>query len=357
MDNLRLSKFGTCPRKLAYPQIQNLPQDSEGYNPRFVDGWWHEYEVKHRLALHEVIFETGLFTTCDVTLDDFTGHIDGIIRSNGEYLPEGRFLLEIKSMSTGTFWQWLKNGTKVYYPDYYGQVQGYMAARPNFVRTQNITEYFDNLWLQKIMLGITDVMSNTHKELWEIVDPNKGLPITEIPKQCLLIAKNKDTGQLKWEVIYYDEDYVEDRKILWAEANKAVDFGRLPERPYEEPAKECNYCPFMEECWREEVPKAALLPTFSPDYNLDTAITTYIEGKKMADRGEELMEAVRPTIAQVEAAKWAYGGISVSHSIRKTTPWAELGKVYVPKGVVEESTKETPVMTIRLKEILERTND
>ena len=255
LDLLRLSQIGQCPRKIGY-HIQTDTPIIRVQNQRMVDGIWHEYEVKLRLYKMGATFELGFpsrFTVQWPLLDGYIyGHPDGIVvipdglPHFGLYTPGGRYLLEVKSMSEGMWWQFVKKGLRVSHPHYFDQVQGYMDSSENMEQPIDEDE-LDTMFHQMCFEAGEEIQELVYN--YEPEHPLALKPVI-IPTQSLVVAKNKTSGDLRFEVVPYDEDYTAGLRQRWESANVLVEDGLLPGRPYTTPKNwECRECPFIEPCW------------------------------------------------------------------------------------------------------------
>ena len=348
----RLSQLGSCPRKFSYRLRTPLPDDyKEEYNSLFADGNWHEFEVKYRLQKLGVIFEAGYPSVVEVvnTINGevSTGHLDGIVQVlgggsiilGGQHLPHGRYILEVKSMNSGSWWQMRKKGLKESHPSYWAQIQGYL-----FSQMMGIIDNV-NLPVGKDPIDeIVNIMADVQKFFTEPV-----FSLSYMPLKALEVSKNKDTGQLQWEVVYPDPIYMDEISDRWRDATLQHDQGGLPDRLYDnEDNWECRDCAFREECWGTEVDNTVVN---LDDPMLVDAATQFIEGKKLASKAEDIMDKARPVLEAVPLDKFVVGDlVSVSKSDRAYTNWQAVARAYNPEAsMIQENTETSKVVTVRVK--------
>lgn len=318
IESLRCSVMGHCPRRLAasalYPEA-NKKDESGEVDVRFRDGHWHEYDVKMSLLRDNVRFESGIKTVTDVEFDltdcsvrpglTIPGHLDGIVQADGtsKLVPPGRWLLEVKSMNSGSFWQLLKKGYQEAFPSYYDQIQAYL----------------DSIIVGE---GYNDSSSGSPiATLYHDLDYEEEEDVIgEIPDTAIIVAKNKDSGQLKVLPVEYDESYAAGLRERWLTAIEQVDAGRLPTRLHETPDNyECRGCPIRYGCWGEAIPvvKEALPPT----QDQEAAAKMYQFGKTLERFGGQLQDAARPVLEPAVATKIKIGPAIVTKYPTKHTSW------------------------------------
>ncbi len=211
-STISMSSLGHCMRSLAY-RYHEIPGKPLGWRTMMVfkDGDMGHAQLRmlmyNRLQgagyCHKLVDEEA-----EVCLDGVVGHIDGFLKHDPDCKFTGPmhkdFLLELKTMNDRAFAE-LKKHEEVGL-EYRCQISGYLAA-----------------------LDID---------------------------QAIVIAKNKNTGELL-EFIYDGEDeLVLDRitkldSVIQSKDPESVAREYGPNKSGSLPWQ-CNYCPFTELCWREE---------------------------------------------------------------------------------------------------------
>ena len=227
---VRLSGLGNCPRPLGYRVLEVGPDpefhEEAEENPRFIDGHYHEWDIKRRMVKDGVKFTAGLWQSVRVRLNLYrdmvithgSRKIDGIISvpETVTKYPTGNFIAEMKSMSSGYFWKFVKGGYRVGFPGYFAQIQGELNAEfGEFIPLSDEDTPFLKMY-QELKGG----------EDWQCVSD----AITELPSKALIIAKNKETGKLWYEQIEKDEAYFIGLSRRWRDAEDEIMEGNLPDR-------------------------------------------------------------------------------------------------------------------------------
>lgn len=180
-----------CERAIWYGI--NNPESKEVYPKQKLT-----FEIGKRLEtmILDLLKESKLDILTDVYVGSeyplFEGHLDAYILENGQ----PKYILEIKTANDSSFNTFKNKGVKLWYPEYYDQVQSYMG-----------------------MINI---------------------------RKCILIAINKNTSELHQEIIPFDEyryDYL---------LNKAKRIGETvnPPRKINESASffRCKMCFYKKVC-------------------------------------------------------------------------------------------------------------
>lgn len=305
---LRISALGACPRQHALEALATSITDG-GENPRFLDGHWHEFEVKRRLLQTKVVsFENGLATQAVVKLfvggvvGHITGHLDGTvtIESGQPYLPTGRFLLEVKSMSSGTYWQFSKLGLQEAFPTYWAQIQGYLSS--HFIGLEQYTGF--------------PPLRDAYNQL-EHTKGGVSPVIASVPDLALIVAKNKDTGAIRTEIIEPDQSVTDFYCARWEQALADFAAGKLPERAHSKGYKWCSPL-----CWPEEDTETPTVLQVTAQEALEAA-EQYTIGSTLVTMGGRLMEEAKPVIeARTDGyGKYQVGPLSVNVYPRKREDW------------------------------------
>lgn len=288
---LSCSRLGDCPRRLAYSLISPREEVQDEPNPVFLEGHWHEFEVKQRINPYTT-WEAGIGDEAYVEwqLDqDFKvhGHVDAIgtisASSGRPYLPRsgGRFIIEIKSMSPGVYWKFVKKGIPAHY---YAQVQGYLASK---------------------LVTINDVRGRAGQNQAGIISMYQTLDVEyvplseETPSLVLFLAKNRDTGDIKATIVEPDYYTINTIKQRWLLAEERLQNNQLPDRLYTEPTSdECKRCPFKNECWSANGDLNPWQETDEPIREVtnpivEDAVDQYVIGKVLVDHGTTLLTDAR----------------------------------------------------------------
>lgn len=132
MTHIRISQAGSCPRRLQLEAwgVDGLPP-WEGSERAFAEGNLHEQSILEWAAQN---LPGGPYVLSDqqkevVLIDDgkkpvVVGHIDAIGTNSGEY----RVLIEAKCLAARGFQELRQKGVQEAHPQYYTQVQLYLAA-------------------------------------------------------------------------------------------------------------------------------------------------------------------------------------------------------------------------------------
>lgn len=280
---LTVSRLGDCPRRLAYILLSGEQREPE-VNPVFLEGHWHEFEVKQRISPW-VTWEAGIcdeaYVAWEVTPDwTIRGHLDAIgtvsASSGMPYLPQrgGRYLIEIKSMGPGTYWQFVKKGIPAYY---YAQIQGYMSSALKGVQDTKERAGEDQIGLLAAY-GALRVVRNPL--------------LNHVPDCCLFLVKNRDTGDIRSTVADHDPYCVADLRARWKAAEERIQDSQPPDRLYADgTSAECKRCPFKDQCWEDDVPRPVERVITNP--LIDDAVDQYVVGKVLVGQGNQLVTDAR----------------------------------------------------------------
>lgn len=339
---LRGSNLGACPRRLGYQATTEWTggardDDAPSENPRFDDGHWHEFDIKRRMGAAGVVFESGITRIANVRIDidyDWTiaGHLDGVVvvdDSRTAWLPDGRFILEAKSMAPGSFWRFIKSRYREGFPSYFDQIQGYLHS-VTFTHTPMSEEHtpvkalYDGLWAH------------------EASQPSYTGPT---PDHALITAKNKETGRIYSEVVERDDTHWEGLQRRWRVARDCVASGTLPDRLYEDSNNfECGDCPFKTECWSEGVEVIPVQALVTPEAS--DAAKLFTVGKALEKLSEQMIDAAIPALRPDALGKYEVGGVKINKYETKSVVWdhkrleRELPRDYLAEVRVE-GTRET----------------
>ena len=329
---LRSSNIGHCARKWGYDQLGTEAEwdtEPDSEPQLLMDGWWHEYEVKHRLLQRGVEFEAGLEEEITIVFklgNDWLipGHLDGVVTVPvGLDIPQGRYVLEVKSMG-GAFWQFIKKGLRQSHPHYFDQVQSYLGS---FGVTSIIAASSTNTLLDPIRRWLATK--------YEEIDYADG-----IPSQTLVVVKDRSQAGLRMEIIDRDETAIDTLRRRWVAARRKVEQGELPQRHWDDPNNwECRRCPFKVQCWemaQQESPENVEAIT---DAELLEAADLWVEGKRLEKQSEELLDRARPILELPANNKYTVGPLSITKGTRNLTTYE--------KAVVLE-TKVVPYTQIRI---------
>lgn len=342
---LRLSALGSCMARLGYTVLQPKSLPPKPMNHRFTDGHFHEYEVKHRLAAAGVLFEAGILEEAVVSLDilpdwQVMGHLDGIVglvtpitTENNYKIGAGRYILEVKSMSSGPWWKFVKDGYRKGFPSYYDQIQAYLHS--SYEGMEDVTQRADRKDIAALYGHLAQAQTAPLYNQWGVV----------IPPMGLIAAKNKESGEVRYEVVRPDPGYMDTVIQRWQEADAAVYAGRVPERFHEDPNNyECRECPWFAECWDGQLPGNNITVVDDPD--VDEASRTYTLGKMLERKGKELQDGAKSKITPTQPGKYKMGIVTVNQYERSSTTWDHkaieqlLGQVD-PTGQVLAGVKST----------------
>ena len=315
---IRLSGLGNCPRPLGYRVLEVGPdpefKEETEENPRFIDGHYHEWDIKRRMVKDGVKFYAGLGESVRVKLNLYrdmvvtmgSRKIDGIINvpdTVAKY-PHGDFIAEMKSMASGYFWKFVKGGYRVGFPSYFAQIQGELNAE---FGSYEPLEESDTPFVAM------------YKEFQKNSEP---LPLV-LPEKALIVAKNKETGKLWYEQIEKDEAYFVGLSRRWRDAEDAIAHEELPDRLHEDADNyECAQCPWKSRCWVEVAvgkPTASALSLWGED--AAPAAEAYAIGKKFVELGEQIMEGPKELLSMVSPGSVRVGPVKVTAFNTNRTIW------------------------------------
>ena len=319
MLRFSLSNAGDCPKKYAYKEMAEPRQKSNFFsevNPRFLDGHWHEYEVKQRLCQSNVVFESGLGdeVECELVIagSKRKGHWDGVVVVPAQdkdtiprwlqYVPPGRYLLEVKSASSGMYQKFKKTDVRTVWPEYEAQVQCYLRSTP---------------------LGIIDSGPRSDENQLGLVAAYKALKEKygqkkfdgTTPPAVLFLVKNKDTGDIRSLVITPDAAFFDELDERWSNAEEAWKSNNLPEKLYVKKNLKCRECPGVRDCWGEpDEPGNPNDPAFYTSEEMD-ASEQYALGKTLEDIGKKLKQEA--DVKLEDAAQGSLGFINIKRYKKK----------------------------------------
>lgn len=161
----------------------------------------HEEPIIYKILESIGLIVWGDQTEIQAVYGHCKGHCDGIVRGVIE-APKTNHLLEIKTMGDKYFKDTQKNGLKITYPVYYGQMQVYMHG-----------------------LGLI---------------------------RGLFIAINKNDDDLYIERIYYDKEYAE---MLLQKAEGIIIANKPPEKAFRPTWWKCKNCDARGICHQNETPQ------------------------------------------------------------------------------------------------------
>ena len=295
---LSISQLGGCPKRIIGGVGSSIRDEIA------VDGHLHEWEVKRRLIEGGVSFRGGIRK---VPLVEFEmapgwvvpGHLDGIIMRDGR-----DYILEVKSMSSGTWWQFVRKGLQVAFPKYYTQVQVYLASR---------------------LVGFEDIGSEFPASLYMQLEAEKVLA-ESLPDRAILIGKNKDNANLHEEVLELDEGWIDVVRRRWIES--------------QEGQQQCLYAP---DCSEWECRGCDLCGDQEPhvvrsiyDPLVLQAAGTFQTARELVREGEAMMEGPKEVLLGVAGDRPVMvGGLKVSKVKRTVSKWDE-GKLRKALGSLDE---------------------
>lgn len=207
--NISMSSIGHCARQLAY-RMHGIDGTPLNWRARMIFDDGHMAHDQLRFMLNEALVNSKscyklVKEEADVDFSGVGGHIDGILEHSDECkdASHSSMLLEVKSMNDRAFAELKKNGELPW--EYRCQVSGYLAAT-----------------------GMT---------------------------KAIILAKNKNTGDLAEYIYEVERDLLETRMVV---IDNLLDSGD-PEQVARDYAPnnrgnlpwQCNYCPFVSLCWRD----------------------------------------------------------------------------------------------------------
>lgn len=231
--HIRMSLAGHCRRKEGYYLLgYDVDSDSRGQDlddvmaARAADGHLHEAAmISELVSLGYTVWNTGSNQATTFFRDEralglrFRGHPDvftTIVNEEGK--PEN-VLIELKGYRQEIFQLFVHQSVEV---------------KPG----KFIIPYSDNLRLELYDL-IPQIQMYLHSEEAERLDI----------RRCFLLMKNKNTAEVAECCVWKNTEEVQEITRRWIGFWGYIQAQRLPPRPYADTSKECNFCPFSEQCW------------------------------------------------------------------------------------------------------------
>ena len=293
--------IGHCPRRIAYPLITDpgisaLAEMVEKVeNPRFWDGHIHEALVKLYLSERGVEFLVGLKQEASVVDEalGIVGHVDGVVDVTNltvgkRNIPDGRYLLEVKSASSGSWWEFAKNGYMATNPAYYAQIQMYLNGTMGEI--EDSAKRIDSMDVERSMI------LNSIYSAMPVVDHPEYL--NGVPDKALILIKNKESGEIYSSVITKDPAYYEELVDRWTSAQKDVESNTLPSRLHNSPDNyECKRCPYLTECWSGVVTMAK--PTEITNTSALQLAEDYVRVSKEVKEKSDELETIKTKLEEL----------------------------------------------------------
>ena len=267
---IRMSGAGKCKRALSAELLGMKPAAAPAFLKRAgKEGKLHEWAVKKQLQEEEdmIVYDEQLEVVIKRDQYILTGHIDGKVLDVGGKIPK---LLEIKSMSEGEFYRWLR-GRWEGFETYAAQVSLYM----------------------------------------------KGLSLDE----CLYYVKNRNTGDVDRAIIASPRD----AELILAQIDVAVHWvlnsKTLITAEFDPSSIDCKRC-----FYRDQI---CALETKIPDEvtkkDLDDHAELWRAGKIKADEGELQMEIAKTRFKEIlqilETDKITHNHLSIITVHRHNESW------------------------------------
>lgn len=318
MDALRFkglvrgSTVGACPKRLAYMSdsvTERVDNGQASENPRFDDGHWHEFDVKRRIGEAGGMFEGGVSRVhnAEVRIHDEWAvrcHWDGVIHVNTDrdlpaWLPSGRFLIEVKSMATGSFWKFVKDGYRRAFPGYFDQVQAYLNSSftkftPMSEERTPVRDLYHGLWA------------------YEFTEYELALLPRSTPVYALILAKNKETGRIWSEVVERDDTHWDGIIRRWRVAEAAVVRGELPDRLYDNDKNfECRECPWRETCWQDHEGREVAVTELTTIDAIEASQLLTL-GRAFEQAGERMVEQAAAVLTPEAPGKYVVGDVKIN---------------------------------------------
>lgn len=245
----RLSATGHCMRQQYYDALQLPGAPKAATNlMEMHDGNIHEQDIKDLLrrggftiGREEMRATKNYGDEIYLYLDaegetKVTGHIDGEISGPGLHIPH---LLECKSMSFMRFVDFAMNGIEQSHPDYYQQVQGYIAAEMQHPKGQ--------MWPGCVFVVKAKDSSAVRSKnrgwrgdtIWTMMG-KKG------PDEWVDLA---NTSKLAIEVIPFDLEAAQSVVGRQAQLAYHIAHRAVPDREYKKSSWVCNWCDHKDRCW------------------------------------------------------------------------------------------------------------
>lgn len=359
MLRFSLSNAGDCPRKYAYKETAEPRTKSDAFhevNPRFLDGHWHEFEVKQRLCANNVQFESGLGdeVECSLVMGGSVrkGHWDGVVNVPEQdkdtiprwlqYVPPGRYLLEVKSASTGMYQKFKKTDVRTVWPEYEAQIQCYLRSTPVAVVDSEPRS-------DENQLGLVAAYKALKEKYGQLSFSG------ETPDAVLFLVKNKETGDIRSSVVTFDPEYLDMLEERWSVAEQEWEKGSLPDKIFEKRSVKCRECPGQSSCWG--APDEPSNPNDIAFYTRDEmeAAEQYALGKTLEDIGEKLK--VEAGVKLEDAAQGNLGFVNIKKYKRRRKSFdSNLLQFYLTEQQLKECTVEEEIEVTRRDVTLSETD-
>lgn len=305
--NIRMSLSGHCRRKEGYyilgyePDETAKSQDKDDVMAaRAADGYMHEAAmISEIVSLGYQVWNTGdnqaltFFRGEKAKGLRFSGHPDIFCNIVDEERKPETVLIELKAYRQEIFQLFVHQAVEV---------------KPG----KFIIPYSDNLRLELYDL-IPQIQMYLHSEEAERYNV----------RRCFLLMKNKNTAEVAECCVWKDSKYVDEIISRWKGFWGYITTEKLPPRPYADTSKECNYCPFFEQCWGFRKPLAAKDRKLTVE-DLDAKSLKLIEkavilrrrGKEGEDRSKADNQVARQVFIQellkYEASSLTFDGLTVN---------------------------------------------
>jgi len=246
----RLSATGHCLRQQYYDALEYEGSSNTAVSLLEIhDGNIHEADVKdllrragYTVGREEQVEGRNEGDEIQLELEDGSivkGHIDGEISGPNLYVP---FLLEIKAMSGLRFVDFATNGLEQAHPEYYQQIQGYMAAEASNPKAQPwpgcvfVAKAKDSSAVRMRLRGmkgdsVWNPMKNKKTYSWK--------DLAACAKLCI-------------EVVPFDPDAAESVMGRQSQLAYHLAHSTVPDRDYKKSDWHCRYCNHFDRCWNED---------------------------------------------------------------------------------------------------------
>lgn len=301
---IRMSGAGKCKRALSAELLGMKPAPAPAFLKRAAkEGKLHEWAIKKELQEEEdmIVYDEQLEVVIKRDQYVLTGHIDGKVLDVGGKIPK---LLEIKSMSEGEYYRWLRGRWEAF-ETYAAQASLYM----------------------------------------------KGLGLDE----CLYYVKNRNTGDVDRAVMGPPRD----AELIMSQIDVAVQWvlstKTLIAADFDPASIDCKRCFYRDQiCLPEEK-----IPDDITRKDLDVHVHLWRAGKAKVDEGETQMEIAKVRFKEIlkilETDKLNHNKLSITTIHRHNEAWnGKYLKAVLSTEQVNEALKITDVEYIRIMDINER---